>query len=145
MCKESQQARDSVSSASCEAKPGFTSSCHGLSYTAWVWERIPALFVYPILRKRGSLEHLCIMFAHLPSTPRLLFLDLAWLIARTGLLQPLGMRGGCIGSGEEAAVPCLRLSMNACSQSCGLFRLSGTALLCWQLPRLELVAGDATP
>lgn len=36
-------------------------------------------------------------------------------------------------------------SMSACSQSRGLFRLSGTALLCWQLPHLELGAGDATP
>lgn len=46
---------------------------------------------------------------HNAPPPRLLFLAPAWLISHLGLLQPPRMWGGCIGSSEEAALPCLRL------------------------------------
>lgn len=65
--------------------------------------------MYLILRKHGSLDYFCIMFPQCPSTTRLLFLAPAWLISHPGLLQPPGMWGGCIGSSEEVALPCLHL------------------------------------
>lgn len=91
------------------------------------------------------MEAWTIMHSQLPSATRLLFLDLAWLISRTGLFQPPGMRGGCIGSGEEAALPCLRLEHECLLTILWAVPVIGTALLRWQLPHLELVAGDATP
>lgn len=73
MCARSPNKRGTVCPVTLqEAKPGFTALCHGLSCIAWVWERIPVPFMYPILRKHGSLDHYAFTtpLRHTPAVPR---------------------------------------------------------------------------
>lgn len=92
-----------------KAKLGLMTLCHGLScaaLTAWVRERIPALFIYLIPEKMWKLGPFLRVFAYSPLTS-LLFFDLAWLISRSGLFLSPGTWGDCLHSREEEALPCL--------------------------------------
>lgn len=112
MCQAPQEVRDGGSSAHCDSTGGQARihsplprpflHCLGMGEDPCVlcvpdsektWK--PGLFLY----------HVSITpVHHTPAAP-----DLAWLTSGPGPFQPPGMRGGCTGSSEEAAQPCLRL------------------------------------